>query len=203
MNSLRIDAALSRLHTHKPMVEVIQRMEAGQFPVDCAELELPLAAMLVCASSRRSAGRRYLVVVPSDGEADAFSLDCQAAGVPVLCFPWWHTAAYRPVEPRSAMFGQRAAALAAILDDNGPTGHSCKPAGCHDTGASPGCIRAWTVQGFGRRFHRCRLHSRQACCLGVPAGATGKPARGVCPARRGAGRLHAWGRTGCPYRIRV
>ena len=120
MNSLRIDAALSRLHTHKPLVEVIQRMETGDFPVDCAELELPLAAMLVCASSKRSAGRRFLVVVPSDGEADAFGSDCQAAGVPALCFPWWHTAAYRPVEPRSAMFGQRAAALAALLDDNGP-----------------------------------------------------------------------------------
>ena len=120
MNSLRIDAALSRLHSHKPLVEVLRRMESGNYPVDCAELELPLAAMLVCAAVKRLAGRRFLVVVPSDAEADSFSQDCQAAGVPALCFPWWHTAAYRPVEPRSAMFGQRAAALAAILDDNGP-----------------------------------------------------------------------------------
>jgi transcription-repair coupling factor (superfamily II helicase) len=102
------------------MVEVLQRLKAGNFPVDCSELELPLAAMLVSAAARDLAPRRFLVVVPSDAEADSFSLDCQAAGVPALCFPWWHTAAYRPVEPRSAMFGQRAAALAAILDDNGP-----------------------------------------------------------------------------------
>jgi transcription-repair coupling factor (superfamily II helicase) len=65
-------------------------------------------------------GRRFLVIVPTDTEAEAFAADCEAAGTKAMVFPWWHTAAYRPVEQRSAAFGQRAAALAAMLDDDGP-----------------------------------------------------------------------------------
>ncbi|PKL09328.1 MAG: transcription-repair coupling factor [Spirochaetae bacterium HGW-Spirochaetae-7] len=120
MNSLRLENVSKRLLRHEPVAEAIKRLESGPFPVDCAELEAPFAAFIVAAASRRAGRKRFLVVVPTDAEADAFASDCEAAGVPSMVFPWWKTAAYRPVEPRSPAFGQRAAALAALLDDDGP-----------------------------------------------------------------------------------
>lgn len=129
MNSLRLESISKRLLGHEPVTEAIRRIEAGSFPLDCSELEAPLAAFIVATLARRDAvrvkkpgarGRRYLVVTPTDAEAEAFADDCEAAGILSMVFPWWKTAAYRPVEPRSAAFGQRASALASLLDDHGP-----------------------------------------------------------------------------------
>ncbi len=130
MNSLRLEKVSRRLLAYEPVALALQKLESNQFPVDCSELESPFAAFLVASAARRSQTRRamkpgsrlqrFLVVVPTDAEAEAFASDCEAAGVAAMVFPWWKTAAYRPVEPRSAAFGQRAAALAAILDDEGP-----------------------------------------------------------------------------------
>ena len=97
----------------------------GYFPIDCADLELPLAAVLASAIVSGAgrgglAGRRVCVVLPGDAEAEAFAADCAACGVEALLFPWWKAAAYRPVEPRSSIFGERAAAMAALLADDGP-----------------------------------------------------------------------------------
>ena len=125
MNSLRLEHISNRLLAHAPVVQALERLASGPYPLDCAELEAPLAAFLVSEASKRAKkahGRpvRFLVVTPTDTEAEAFAGDCEAAGSGALVFPWWRTAAYRPVEPRSAAFGQRAAALAAMLDDEGP-----------------------------------------------------------------------------------
>ncbi len=127
MNSLRLEQASKRLLGYQPVSEVLRSLKGGAFPIDCAELEPPFAAFIIAAAARDSerpaAGKRsrkYLVVTPTDLEAEAFANDCEAAGVGAIVFPWWKTAAYRPVEPRSAAFGQRAASLAAILDDEGP-----------------------------------------------------------------------------------
>jgi transcription-repair coupling factor (superfamily II helicase) len=120
MNSLRIDDLLNRLHDYPPVKEVLAQLSDNLFPVECSELEASLTAALVILAARRLSGRRFLVVTPSDVEAESFAADCEAAGLPALVFPWWKTAAYRPVETRSAIFGQRAAALAAMLDEQGP-----------------------------------------------------------------------------------
>ncbi len=120
MNTLRISALSRKLASHPPLREALSRIRGGDFPVDCSELELPLAAMLVSAASAAEPGRRFLVVTPTDAEAEAFASDCQASGARAMVFPWWKTAAYRPVESRSQAFGERAAALAALLDDEGP-----------------------------------------------------------------------------------
>ena len=121
MNSLRLETLSKRLAGHPPLAEALRRIDEGSFPVDCSELEQPLAALMTAEAARMSGGsRRYFVVTPTDAEAEAFVDDCRAAGAEAMVFPWWSAAAYRPVEPRSAAFGQRAAALAAVLDDHGP-----------------------------------------------------------------------------------
>lgn len=121
MNSLRLENVSKRLLGYQPVTEVLQRLRSGAFPIDCCDLETPFAAFIVSAAARAgTTGRRYLVVTPTDLEAEAFVNDCEAAGVGAVIFPWWKTAAYRPVEPRSAAFGQRSASLAAMLDDEGP-----------------------------------------------------------------------------------
>ncbi len=120
MNTLRLKAISERLLSYPPLAQTLSRVSAGSFPVNCSELELPLAAFLSASLAKQRGAGRVFVVVPSDAEAEAFASDCEAAGVPALVFPWWKTAAYRPVEPRSSAFGQRAAALASILDDHGP-----------------------------------------------------------------------------------
>jgi len=129
MNSLRLENVSKRLLRHEPVAEALVRLDSGPFPIDCSELEMPFAAFIVAAAVRREASRakkpgarcrRILVVTPTDAEAESFAADCEAAGVAAMVFPWWKTAAYRPVEPRSAAFGQRAASLALLLDDEGP-----------------------------------------------------------------------------------
>ncbi|TFG85099.1 MAG: transcription-repair coupling factor, partial [Spirochaetales bacterium] len=72
------------------------------------------------AAAALKSEKRFLVIVPSDAEAEAFASDCAAMGASSMVFPWWKTAAYRPVEPRSSAFGERASALAAMLDEQGP-----------------------------------------------------------------------------------
>ncbi len=120
MNSVPAVFSAQRLLSHPPAKMALASLARGDFPIDCAELEAPYAAVLVAEAARRPGSPRFLVVVPTDAEADAFASDCQAAGASAEVFPWWKTAAYRPVEPRSQAFGERAAALAALLDDEGP-----------------------------------------------------------------------------------
>lgn len=130
MKSLLLEHLQRRVVTHESVQDLFARVDAGEYPIDCSELEQPLTALLVAATATRSGLRaaktpgarqpRCLVVTPSDAEAEAFASDCLACGVESVVVPWWKIAAYRPVEPRSAVFGQRSAALAAMLDDRGP-----------------------------------------------------------------------------------
>lgn len=129
MNTLPLPAYAARFVASEPAKAALEAAADGRFPIDCSELELPLAAALAveavrAAERRRAPGeprRRVFVVAPSDAEAEAFAADCAALGRDALLLPWWKTAAYRPVESRSPAFGERAAALAALLDDDGPS----------------------------------------------------------------------------------
>ena len=120
MQTLKLRTFSERLMAHSSLSELLSLAGGGYFPIDCTDTELPLAAVVAAALSSDGLGRRICVVLPGDAEAEAFAADCATLGVGALLFPWWKAAAYRPVEPRSSIFGERAAALAALLDDHGP-----------------------------------------------------------------------------------
>ncbi|MBP7094883.1 MAG: transcription-repair coupling factor [Spirochaetia bacterium] len=114
MNTLPLASTLEAFSRHEGVREFVSRLASGRYPVDCAELEGPAAAFLV-AEAFRKLKAPFLVVVPTDQEAEDFAGDLELAGVPSEVFPWWRAAAYRPVSERSPVFGERSAALARAL----------------------------------------------------------------------------------------
>ncbi len=114
MKSLYLLDVLTRLESSAPVGDFLARMADGRFPVDCGGLEGAYTALLA-ALSRERLGTPVFVVAPTDLEAEAFARDLDLAGVEAETFPWWGTAAYRPVSPRAPVFGERSAALARAL----------------------------------------------------------------------------------------
>ncbi len=114
MKPLYETAIWKRLRGHGPVRDFLGRLGSGGFPVDCVQHEGSFAAMLASLSVLETSSP-VLAVLPTDLEAEAFARDCELCGVPAETFPWWHTAAYRPVSPRAPVFGERAAALARAL----------------------------------------------------------------------------------------
>ncbi|MCX7025636.1 MAG: transcription-repair coupling factor [Spirochaetes bacterium] len=121
MKPLYTTSIFTRLESHGPIREFLDRIGKGAYPVDCSQSEGAFAAMLASLAVMRT-GTPVLAVLPTDAEADAFARDCELCGMAVESFPWWRTAAYRPVSTRSPVFGERSAALARALsrDDDRP-----------------------------------------------------------------------------------
>ena len=90
MKSLLLEHLQRRVVTHESVQDLFARVDAGEYPIDCSELEQPLTALMVAATATRSGLRaaktpgarqpRCLVVTPSDAEAEAFASDCLACG---------------------------------------------------------------------------------------------------------------------------
>jgi transcription-repair coupling factor (superfamily II helicase) len=118
MNSLYFRDVLSRLETASPVKEFLSRLSRGAFPVDCGELEGSYPALLA-AITQKCLGIPLLIIVPTDMEAESFARDLELAGLEAESFPWWGTAAYRPVSPHAPVFGERTAALARALGNSG------------------------------------------------------------------------------------
>ncbi|HRZ90154.1 MAG TPA: hypothetical protein P5117_11805, partial [Spirochaetia bacterium] len=114
MKSLYLLDVLTRLESSAPVGDFLARLADGRFPVDCGGLEGAYTALLA-ALCRERLGTPVFVVAPTDLEAEAFARDLGLAGVDAESFPWWGTAAYRPVSPRAPVFGERSAALARAL----------------------------------------------------------------------------------------
>ncbi len=93
MNTLPLPAYAQKLITHGPLKAALEAVGRGDYPLDCSELEAPLAAVMAAALSRLRPGTRLLVVVSSDAEAEAFAADCELLVTSALVFPWWKAAA--------------------------------------------------------------------------------------------------------------
>ncbi|GAB1432686.1 transcription-repair coupling factor [Spirochaetota bacterium] len=123
MNLLNLDTITALFSGFGPMKELVDKIASNSFPLDCSELEAPLAAIVainIKNSSFPNRKQRIFVITPGDSEAEAFAFDCNKLGGNAMVLPWWKTAAYRPVEPGSSIFGQRSSALASMLADDGP-----------------------------------------------------------------------------------
>ena len=125
MKSLYLLDVLARLESAAPVREFLSRVADARFPIDCGGLEGSYTALLA-ALCREKLGFPLLAIVPTDMEAEAFAQDLKLAGVGAESFPWWGTAAYRPVSPRAPVFGERSAALARVLG-RGQGGSEGKP----------------------------------------------------------------------------
>ena len=122
MKSLYLLDVLKRLETSGPVREFLGRVSENRFPVDCGGLEGALTALLA-ALCRQRLGSPLLIIVPTDLEAESFARDLELAGIEAESFPWWGTAAYRPVSLGAPVFGERSAALARALGQaGGPDG---------------------------------------------------------------------------------
>lgn len=118
MNSLHFHDVLSLLETAFPVQEFLSRVSRGDFPVDCGELEGSYPALLA-AITRKRLDLPLFVILPTDADAESFARDLALAGAEAASFPWWGTAAYRPVSPRAPVFGERTSALARALGRSG------------------------------------------------------------------------------------
>ena len=68
MNSLRLETLSKRLAGHPPLAEALRRIDEGSFPVDCSELEQPLAALMTAEAARM----RTLLQPASEGSEWGF-----------------------------------------------------------------------------------------------------------------------------------
>ncbi len=113
MNTLFFNALASRLaHTHS-IRECLSGARIETLPLALEGLE-GAAQSLFIAELFKKMGKKLLVVVPGELEADALQSDISLSGIPCYRMPWWGSLPYRPVSPGSAVFGERAATLARL-----------------------------------------------------------------------------------------
>jgi transcription-repair coupling factor (superfamily II helicase) len=105
---------LDKLERYEPFSRLRFRVTGDDFPIELSEVENPFLAMLLRVLARKT-GKSFLVVLPSDREAQDFQTDLAFFGQDSTLLPWWNTAAYRPAAVRSRVFGERAACLASLL----------------------------------------------------------------------------------------
>ncbi|GAB1484367.1 transcription-repair coupling factor [Treponema sp.] len=119
MNTLSFPSLLTRLRKSKALSEPLHAFKNRHFPLEIEGAEGSFAALLVSELFRAAPGP-FLVVVPTEKEAEELASDLDAALTPTLRFPWWGTMPYRDMAPLSAVFGERSAALSAL--SKGATG---------------------------------------------------------------------------------
>ena len=63
-----------------------------------------------------------VIVVPTEKDIEALNADLDLTGLDYEIMPWWGTMAYRPVPQGAAVFGQRSARLAGLVNQSKPKG---------------------------------------------------------------------------------
>ncbi|GAB6277235.1 MAG: transcription-repair coupling factor [Rectinema sp.] len=94
---------------------VREQLERGTLPVHIQNSENPLLAFSLVPLVRHT-GKKYIVVLPSDQEAEDFGQDLALTDTKLLLFPSWPGAPYRAIPARSRMFSERTSALAKLAE---------------------------------------------------------------------------------------
>ncbi len=113
MNTLSFPALASKLRRSKAVSDCATAFKAGRFPLEIEGAEGSFAAILIAELFRTAPGP-FLLVVPTEKEAEELAADLDTAGTVTIRFPWWGTMPYRDMAPLSAVFGERTAALSAL-----------------------------------------------------------------------------------------
>jgi transcription-repair coupling factor (superfamily II helicase) len=104
------DAAFSKIASSAGLVQALDLFKKGKFPLELDAAEGSFAAVLVARLFTAAPGV-FLVVTPTEREAEDFAGDLETLGVPAEVLPWWGTMAYREMAPLSAVFGERTRVL--------------------------------------------------------------------------------------------
>ncbi|MDR1411653.1 MAG: transcription-repair coupling factor [Spirochaetaceae bacterium] len=110
MNTLSFPASLSKIDLSADFAGVLGRFKKGEFPLELEGAEGSFTAFLL-ARLFSSAPGVFLVVTPTEREAEDLAGDLETLGAPAAILPWWGTMAYREIAPLSAVFGERTRVL--------------------------------------------------------------------------------------------
>ncbi|MDR1787325.1 MAG: hypothetical protein LBR16_02595 [Treponema sp.] len=122
MHTLSIAALQEKLGASTRVQELCRAFGDGRFPLEIEACEGAFAGLLLARFAGETApggaggaAGPFLAVTPTEAEAARLACDAAAAGLAVTVFPWWGTIPYREAAPNAAVFGERAACLAALL----------------------------------------------------------------------------------------
>jgi transcription-repair coupling factor (superfamily II helicase) len=110
MNTLSFPASLSKIDAQEALVQLLDRFKKGRFPIQVEAAEGSFTACLLARLFSAAPGV-FLVVTPTDREAEDLAGDLESLGAPAAILPWWGTMAYREMAPLSAVFGERTRVL--------------------------------------------------------------------------------------------
>ncbi|HHU37559.1 MAG TPA: transcription-repair coupling factor [Treponema sp.] len=99
------------------MKSVLTRLKNDPWPQELYGVQGGLHAFFLAEYLDAFPGNLVLVV-PTEKEIDSLAADLDLAGVEYEVFPWWGTIAYRPVAPGANVFGQRAARIAHLCEQD-------------------------------------------------------------------------------------
>ncbi|GHT78691.1 hypothetical protein FACS1894130_05730 [Spirochaetia bacterium] len=116
MNTLSFPALLNKIGSSQAITEPLAAFTGGKFPLELDSAEGAFAAILIARLfNANDRGGPFLVVTPTDREAEDLAGDLETLGVPSAVFPWWGAMPYREMAPLSTVFGERTKVLADLL----------------------------------------------------------------------------------------
>ncbi|MDR2052062.1 MAG: transcription-repair coupling factor [Treponema sp.] len=110
MNTLSFPASLSKIDAQAGLVRLLDRFKRGKFPVELEGAEGSFTAFVLARLFSAAPGV-FLVVTPTEREAEDLAGDLESLGAPAEILPWWGTMAYREMAPLSTVFGERTRVL--------------------------------------------------------------------------------------------
>lgn len=113
MNTLLTNELKDNFFNWEPIKNVVFDCKNDKFPIEIEGVHSGFQGVLVSLLKDKISSP-FIVVVPTEKEAQSFLLDLQSMGKDAKVLPWWGTIAYRSVPLSSAVFGQRAACLTAL-----------------------------------------------------------------------------------------
>jgi transcription-repair coupling factor (superfamily II helicase) len=114
MNTLPFPLIQNKIISSPGIAAFFNAYGRGEFPLELDGCEGALPALLFSALFQAHPGA-FLVVVSTEREAAELIPDLETLGAPVFPFPWWGTMPYREMAPLSAVFGERARVLSALV----------------------------------------------------------------------------------------
>ncbi|MDR0910358.1 MAG: transcription-repair coupling factor [Spirochaetaceae bacterium] len=105
---------LQAIEKSKGIQAALSAYGEGLFPLELDSVEGALGAFIIQEFLTTNL-TNIIAVTATEHEASILAQDLDTLGVPVITFPWWGIAPYKDAAPLSTVFGERMAALAALI----------------------------------------------------------------------------------------
>ncbi|MEN6499597.1 MAG: transcription-repair coupling factor [Rectinema sp.] len=110
-----LQALFEKISGNPSLRTIEEQLQGGTRSVHVQNSENPLLAFSLVPLIRHT-GKKCIVILPSDQEAEEFGHDLGLTDANILNFPSWPGAPYKTVPPGSRTFSERASALARLAD---------------------------------------------------------------------------------------